>query len=134
MHVFGYSIGHLNNDLCAAIWFNYLTYYVNKVVGLSDEVSGLCLLSGQITDGITTPLVGLASDKCSCPGGRRNFWYYFGFSFVNLTFLCIFTDPTIEWSASARNVWYLVMPAIFNVGWASVQIAHMSIVNALTYS
>ena len=26
------------------------------------------------------------------------------------------------------------MPAIFNVGWASVQIAHMSIVNKLTYS
>ena len=36
IHVFAYSVGHLNNDLCAAIWFNYLTYYVNKVVGLTD--------------------------------------------------------------------------------------------------
>ena len=26
------------------------------------------------------------------------------------------------------------MPAICNIGWASVQIAHMSIVNKLTYS
>jgi Na+/melibiose symporter-like transporter len=32
-----------------------------------------------------------------------------------------------------QTVWYLTMPAIFNVGWASVQIAHLSIVNSLTY-
>jgi Na+/melibiose symporter-like transporter len=60
---FAYSIGHFNNDLCAAMWFIYLTWYVNRVVGLSPLVSVLCMLSGQITDGITTPIVGYYSDK-----------------------------------------------------------------------
>ena len=46
IHVAGYAVGHLNNDLCAAIWFNYLSYYVSNVVGLSNGISGLCLLSG----------------------------------------------------------------------------------------
>ena len=31
-------------------------------------------------------------------------------------------------------MWYITLPAIFNVGWASVQIAHMSIVNQLSYT
>ena len=88
--VAAYSVGHVNNDLCACMWFVYLTWYLNNVVGLSDSLTGLCLLSGQITDGITTPIVGLLSDKVDCPGGRRNFWYYFGFTFVNITFLGIF--------------------------------------------
>jgi len=44
------------------MWFIYLTWYVANIVGLSDKMVGLCLLSGQITDGITTPIVGMASD------------------------------------------------------------------------
>lgn len=99
-----YSVGHFNNDLCAAMWFVYLVYYVNEVVELSPTVSGLVLLSGQITDGITTPTVGYLSDKLNCPGGRRNFWYYFGFSFVNITFLGIFTDPQFFGTAPNINV------------------------------
>ena len=41
-----YSVGHVFNDLCASMWFVYLTWYVNTVVHLSDNVSGLCVLSG----------------------------------------------------------------------------------------
>ena len=118
--VAAYSVGHFNNDLCASMWFIYLTWYVANVVGLDPKWTGLCLLSGQITDGCTTPLVGLASDYFNCIGGKRNFWYYFGFSFVNIAFLCIFTNPTWWMTDQQRNIWYVVMPAIFNIGWASV--------------
>ena len=120
--VIAYAVGHLNNDLCATMWFMYLAYYVQYVVGLESKYVGLSMLSGQITDGITTPLVGYASVNFSFPGGRRNFWYYFGFTFVNITFLGIFTNPPFIQDASekVRNIWYLTMPAIFNVGWASV--------------
>jgi Na+/melibiose symporter-like transporter len=34
----------------------------------------------------------------------------------------------------AKAIWYCVLPALFNVGWASVQISHMAIVNSLTFS
>ena len=48
-------------------------------------------------------------------------------------FLCIFLDFQFE-DEGFRNAWYIAFPAIFNVGWASVQIAHMAIVNGLAYS
>jgi Na+/melibiose symporter-like transporter len=97
-----YSVGHLNNDLCASMWFVYLTYYLKDVVGLDPSLTGFCALSGQIADGITTPLVGIASDSCQTGCGRRMPWYYFGFLFVIPTFAGIFTYP--EFVNKKKNV------------------------------
>ena len=113
-----YSVGHFANDLCASMWFIYLSYYLVYVVCLSENVAGLALLSGQITDGITTPIVGVASDKIACKIGQRNAWYYFGTLLVIPAFLCIFLDFNL--SGTFETVWYITWPAIFNVGWASV--------------
>ena len=130
----GYSVGHFANDLCASMWFIYLSYYLIYVVKLTENVSGLCLLSGQITDGITTPIVGFLSDRVTCKFGNRNTWYYFGTILVAPSFLCIFFGFDFFKSETGKDIWYITFPAIFNVGWASVQIAHLSIVNSLSYS
>jgi len=84
----------LQNDLCASMWFIYLNYYFLYVVGLSPNVAAAGLFSGQITDGITTPLVGVLSDKFNCPAGKRNTWYFMGSLLVFPAFLGIFiTEP-----------------------------------------
>lgn len=129
----GYSMGHFANDLCASMWFIYLSYYLLNVVDLTSDIAGLCLLSGQITDGITTPIVGYFSDKLDNKCGKRNIWYYLGSVLVVPSFLCIFMNPEF-FTGGGKNTWYIIWPAIFNIGWASVQIAHMSIVNQLSYS
>jgi hypothetical protein len=46
IHVSAYSVGNFNNDLCAAMSFFYLSWYLNNVVGLSPTVAGQCLFSG----------------------------------------------------------------------------------------
>ena len=33
--IWAYSVGHFNNDLCASMWFIYLSYYLLNVVKLS---------------------------------------------------------------------------------------------------
>lgn len=93
VHIAAYSVGHFNNDLCAAQWFVYLSWYINKVVKLSPHLTGLCLLSGQIADGITTPIVGVFSDKINTRWGKRMPWYYFGFIVVIPCFAGIFAYP-----------------------------------------
>ena len=45
-HVAAYSVGHFNNDLCAVMWFVYLSWYLKEVVGLSPEVTAAATLSG----------------------------------------------------------------------------------------
>ena len=128
-----YSVGHFANDLCASMWFIYLSYYLLYVADLPENIASLGLLSGQIADGITTPIVGTLSDRLSSSCGQKNIWYYFGTILVVPAFLCIFLDFNFS-SEGFTNAWYIAFPAIFNVGWASVQIAHMSIVNSIAYS
>ena len=86
-------MGHFCNDLCAAAWFTYVLYYVKDVVKLEDYIAGFVMLSGQIADGITTPLVGFFSDKTNTKIGKRTPWYIFGTLFVVPTFLGIFIYP-----------------------------------------
>jgi len=73
-------------------------------------------------------------------------WYIFGTILVFPAFMGIFIYPSFVTgkladgtevpglSESQRNLWYICIPAIFNVGWASTQIAHMVIVNDLSAS
>lgn len=90
--VFAYKVGHLNNDLMAAMWFSYQAYFLTYVVKLEPHVVGLCMFIGQIVDGSATPIVGLLSDKFNLPLGKRNSWYLLGSLLTVPSFVCIFVN------------------------------------------
>ena len=50
------------------------------------------------------------------------------------SFLSIFLGFSFFSSDTGKDIWYITFPAIFNIGWASVQISNMAIVNQLSYS
>ena len=85
-----------------------------------------------------TPIVGVLSDQITTKWGKRKPWYVFGVFFVVPTFLGIFAYPAFvnygKVRDDIRNAWYIILPALFNIGWAAVQISHMSIVNQLSGS
>ena len=91
--IFAYSVSHFNNDLCASMWFVYLTWYLSSVIHLNENITGLSMLSGQIADGICTSLVGFLSDKINTRFGKRMPWYFFGTLLVIPTFFGIFSSP-----------------------------------------
>jgi len=113
-----YAVGHFCNDLCAAAWFTYVLYYIQDVVKLDPVYAGFAMLSGQIADGIATPLVGLGSDKFTTKIGSRAPWYIGGTLLALPSFLCIFIYPGL--TGAAEIGYYITLPAVFNIGWASV--------------
>lgn len=116
--VAAYAVGHFSNDLCAAAWFTYVLYYIQNVVGLDPVIAGFAMLSGQIADGITTPLVGLGSDKFKTRIGSRAPWYIGGTILAIPSFLGIFIYPGL--TGNSQIAYYITLPAVFNVGWACV--------------
>jgi len=143
-HIAAYSVGHLNNDLGAASLSVYLNWYLNKVVLLDATITGLAFLIGQVADGIATVGVGYFSDNYgSKKFGKRMPWYYIGSLMEMAGTIGFFVFPKFarlyDLGGKPRNekmvgVYYILMFVLFNVGWAFVQIANMSIVNQLTYS
>lgn len=77
-----YGVGHVLNDVCASMWFTYLLVYFHLVLGFSPTIAGVILLIGQVADAVSTPFVGLQSDRDDdfflCRYGRRKTWHLTG--------------------------------------------------------
>ena len=129
--MWAYGVGHFINDLVAACWFNYLLYFLNKVV--ATEAAPAAILSGQICDGIVTPIVGALSDKFNTRIGQRKPWYIGGLVLVIIGYIPIYSGFTTD-NIALMYAFYTIFPSLFNFGWASLQISHMSLVPALTCS
>lgn len=131
-------MGHFLNDLTAACWFNYLLFFLKTVVKTS--AASTALLAGQICDGIATPIVGFLSDSSNTRFGmlfiylgKRTPWYVLGLVIIMLTFLPIFLPFRSE-TVLNEFLYYSIFPGLFNIGWACLQISHMSLVPSLTCS
>ncbi|KAF0694222.1 Aste57867_14881 [Aphanomyces stellatus] len=139
--ILAYGVGHVLNDMCASSWFSYLLVFLSAVAGLSPIDGALVMFSGQIADGLATPLVGILSDRStgfpSIGFGRRKTWLTAGSLLVVLCFFFVFglCLPYQFDAAPSRLVlviYYCVAASLFNVGWASVQVSHMAMVPELT--
>lgn len=134
---FSYGVGHVLNDLTASMWFSYLLIYLHRVVGFSNSVSGYMMLIGQVADAIATIFVGFESDRTTngCFNyGRRKSWHLAGvvmvvFSFGFMFNLCPDCENSPEW---ARFIYYAPFVMIFQIGWASTQISHLSLIPQLS--
>ena len=128
LHIFSYGIGHFMNDLCASCWFFFLSYYLKDIVKIGEYNAGYVMLAGQIADALATPTVGILSDKFNTRCGRRTPWYIAGTFLVLVTFTLIFVKIIPDDSSDTFTlVYYITCASLFNIGWASVQVAHMAL-------
>ena len=80
-----------------------------------------------------TPVVGVLSDKTNTRIGQRKPWYIGGLVLVVICYIPIYSGFSTD-NIAGMYAFYTIFPSLFNVGWASLQIAHMSLVPSLTCS
>ncbi|XP_014476796.1 PREDICTED: major facilitator superfamily domain-containing protein 12-like [Dinoponera quadriceps] len=124
-----YALGHIFNDLAAAMWFSYTLIYLQRVVLLQPIVAGALLLLGQIVDAIMTPVFGFVVDRYC----KKKNWHVLGSVMVTLTFPVIFGGFVRSFNSLVMFL-YVMSIAIFQTGWAAVQISHLSMIPSLTNS
>ncbi|KAG8298532.1 Major facilitator super domain-containing protein 12 [Homalodisca vitripennis] len=85
---------------------------------------------GQVVDAITTPVAGYLLDRTV----NRKRWHLVGSLLVLVSFPLIFTTPGAVMGASiwVQMVYFSLSISVFQVGWAVVQIAHLSLLPELT--
>ncbi|KAK7496828.1 hypothetical protein BaRGS_00011808 [Batillaria attramentaria] len=132
-----FSMGHIQNDLLASMWFSYLLVYLHQVRHFDSVYTGTLLLVGQVVDGITTALVGFQSDATNgCFGyTKRKSWHLFGTLCTTLTFPFIFSPvlgATSTTPAYAIFIYYSAFVTIFQIGWACIQNSQLSLIPELT--
>ena len=130
-----YGVGHVFNDMCASMWFTYLLLFYHMVVQISNTYAGLLLLIGQIVDASATPIIGFLCDRTRFRYGRRKTWHLIGTIMVAVSFFFFWHHclPCSEHTEIGLEIFYFAVPiAIFQFGWASVQISHLSLIPELT--
>ncbi|KAJ8736309.1 hypothetical protein PYW08_006965 [Mythimna loreyi] len=130
-----FGLGHVYNDLCAAMWFSYMMLFFQAVLNMRAAVAGAMLLLGQVIDALATPAVGVLADKF----GSLKSWHLTGCALVTCTFPLLFVrcwgcwlthDPDyLEWW---MPVYYSILIVIFQIGWAVVQISHLAMIPAIS--
>ncbi|KAL0128711.1 hypothetical protein PUN28_003820 [Cardiocondyla obscurior] len=124
-----YALGHIFNDLAAAMWFSYTLIYLQRVALLKPIVAGALLLLGQIIDAVMTPIFGILIDRYC----KKKIWHVVGSVMVTFSFPVIFGGFANS-STTIAIVLYVTSIAIFQTGWAAVQISHLSMIPSLTNS
>lgn len=130
--IISYGSGHMLNDITSSCWFTYLLVFLTDV-GLSPGDAAIVMLSGQLADGFTTIFVGELMDRF----GHFKLWHAGGSILVAISFSSVFGSCVpcklmgIN-TSTLETVGYSTFAAIFNVGWAVTQVAHMSMVNCIT--
>ncbi|CAH1639755.1 unnamed protein product [Spodoptera littoralis] len=130
-----FGLGHVYNDLCAAMWFSYMMLFFQAVLEMRSAVAGAMLLLGQVIDALATPVVGVLADKF----GSLKSWHLTGCALVTCTFPLLFVrcwgcwlteDPDyLDWW---MPVYYGVLIVVFQIGWAVVQISHLAMIPAIS--
>ncbi|XP_011300652.1 major facilitator superfamily domain-containing protein 12 [Fopius arisanus] len=126
---FAYSLGHVFNDLAAAMWFSYTLIYLQRIALLEPISAGALLLLGQLVDALMTPVFGVLMDRYS----KKKTWHIIGSVLVALSFPVIFGN-FFESLAGLSMAIYILSITIFQTGWAAVQISHLSMIPMLTHS
>ncbi|CAG9858312.1 unnamed protein product [Phyllotreta striolata] len=145
-----YGLGHIFNDLCAAMWFSYTLFYLQVVLNMGAATAGLLLMIGyknnmyfhsmpqldscklflgQVVDSLATPLVGFCIDYVQ----HRRLWHLTGTFAVALGFYLIFSLKPSSFDVSTI-VYYISTISLFQIGWATVQISHLSIIPEISIS
>ena len=133
VHRYSYGVGHMFNDLSAACWYTYLLLFLVKVARLRPVDAGIVMLTGHIVDACFTPCVGVGSDACSHPYGRRKTWHLAGSVAAAFALPFLFRLPLEFMNGNGAHMfYYLAVASIFQMGWAAMQTAHLSLVIDLT--
>ncbi|KAK5639425.1 hypothetical protein RI129_011917 [Pyrocoelia pectoralis] len=127
MQKLSFGLGHVYNDLCAAVWFSYTLFYLQVVLQLESATAGTLIMLGQVADAVATPIIGWAIDKT----GVLKVWHFAGTTTVGVGFSLIFsiTPNTNSWWSL---LWYGGLIILFQVGWATVQISHLAIIPCIS--
>ncbi|XP_058805399.1 major facilitator superfamily domain-containing protein 12-like [Phymastichus coffea] len=125
-----YALGHVFNDLAAAMWFSYTLIFLQRIANFEPITAGSLLLLGQVVDALMTPVFGVLVDRYA----NKKAWHVVGSALVTFSFPVIFGSFVRNPFSVGTMFVYVFSIIVFQTGWAAVQISHLSMIPALTGS
>lgn len=123
---FGFSLGHIFNDIGAGLWGAYTLLFLHDVQSMSNQKAGVMLMLGQVCGAFLTPVAGLLVDKVS----TKIKWHIIGTVMTILVFptfysFCPFYGGSEGWW---KSTYYIIMIILFQFSYCLVQVSHLAMI------
>ncbi|KAL3318233.1 Major facilitator superfamily domain-containing protein 12 [Cichlidogyrus casuarinus] len=144
----GYVVGHILNDLTASVWFTYTIVFFTLAIRMKPYLTGILIFVGQLSDAVATPVVGFLIDQSlNSPEMEMDSWRYRftslwplarkgyhlgGVVLVTISFPFLFFPIHTDNFCYLAFTFYTLWAIIFQIGWATIQISHLAMINDLT--
>ena len=106
-----YALTELPLNMAATPIALFITPFYSRDLGLSLAAIGTILMLARISDVITDPLVGQASDRTRTRFGRRKPWILFGAPLTMLSVWMLFVP-----AAPVGNAYFALWLVLFSIG------------------
>ncbi len=126
----GFGAGDMAVNVVISSMMLIITFFYTDVFGLDPVDMGILFLVVRLIDGITDPLMGMATDKFTTKHGRyRHYFLYLSIPFGVSVFLT-FTTPDMEYGM--KLVWAYATYIFVTIMFTSVTIPYISLISVLT--
>ncbi|MCU0661632.1 MAG: MFS transporter [Myxococcota bacterium] len=126
-----YGSGELFNSTTAVLILTLYLKFLTDVAGLTPLIAGLCIVVGQIWDGVSDPIAGRLSDRASSPLGRRRVFFLFFAVPAGLAF-CAMWVLLGEVSVYAKFLYYSLAYIAFQSVSSALTVPHQALGAELT--
>lgn len=131
---FFYAMGEFPGGYLTTLISFFFLIYLTDFVGISPGWAGGILFVGFVFDGITDPLAGYFSDRTTSKFGRRRIYMLITAIPLGLTFLLLFTMPSLArlLPQAAKIAIVLVVYLIYIVMYTFYTTPYFAIINDIT--
>ena len=128
-----FTSGHFMNVVAISMWFPYNVIFFQKVLGLSPSDTGTIILIAQVAGAVSLPFIGMWSDQTVLKYGRRKIFHLIGITATGLVLFFLWHEclgcndaPPVY-----KVIYFSSFAVVFEFGWASAQIAQLSLIPEL---
>lgn len=128
----GFGVGTVGVSVMLNAVTAYFPAYMTTVLGRDAEVTGYLLMLSKLYDAVADFVIGSMSDRTRSRWGRRRPYLLVGAFVSALSFLMIFSPPTL--SADMIPIYMFVALVIYSTGYSLFNVPYMAMPSEMTGS
>ena len=128
---FSFGIGSLSQAVILNSTSVLLLFFMTNVLGIRPSVAGMLLFLSKIMDVLSSPVVGMLSDRTRTSIGRRRPYLLAGGILMVITFTLLFTVPVFP-SEGLTIAYLLALMVLLSLAYATFTVPYLAVAAEMT--
>ncbi len=126
----GYSLGAWGDYTAYGFIFNFLSFFLTTVAGVSPAVSGVIISIAIAWDAVTDPVLGMMMDSSKCKHGKRRPFILASIAPLGASIVLLFLNVNLP--PAQKSIYYIVMVLVFWTAYTMYNIPYYSLGSVVT--